>query len=110
MTLVTGNQLKAARALADTSQKELAEAAKVNVNTIRNMESCGGDPITSGAVIIRRVQVALEAAGIGFLNHGEPGVILRKSNSAVARQSKAKSRAPLRSIPKKRRSIAGKKQ
>ena len=77
MTLTTGNQLKAARALAGVDQQHVADSAKVNVNTIRNMEARGGKPITSSAVTIRRVQVALEALGIEFLNHTQPGVRLR---------------------------------
>src|SRR5947208_9623772 len=75
--LVIGNQLKAARALAGVDQQQVADSAKVNVNTIRNMEARGAKPITSGAVTIRRVQVALEALGIEFLNHAQPGVRLR---------------------------------
>jgi len=75
--LTTGNQLKAARALAGVDQHQVADSAKVNVNTIRNMEARGAKPITSGAVTIRRVQLALEALGIEFLNHTQPGVRLR---------------------------------
>ena len=82
MTLTTGNQLKAARALASVDQQKVADSAKVNVNTIRNMEARGNKPITSSAVTIRRVQVALEALGIEFLNHARPGVRLRKRQRA----------------------------
>jgi transcriptional regulator with XRE-family HTH domain len=77
MTLTTGNQLKAARALAGVDQQQLADSARVNVNTIRNMEARGAKPITSSAVTIRRVQLALEALGIEFLNHTQPGVRIR---------------------------------
>jgi DNA-binding XRE family transcriptional regulator len=76
--LITGNQLKAARALAGIDQLAVAQAAKVAVNTIRNMESRGPNPITSGAVTLRSVQSALEAAGVEFTNGGQPGVRLRK--------------------------------
>jgi DNA-binding XRE family transcriptional regulator len=74
--LTTGNQLKAARALAEMDQSALADAAGVNVNTIRNMEAKGGNILTSSMEVVRRVQVALEAAGVEFLNHGRPGVRL----------------------------------
>lgn len=74
--LTTGNQLKAARALAGFDQNALAERASVNVNTIRNMESKAGNTLTSGVDIVRKVQAALEAAGVEFLNHGRPGVRL----------------------------------
>jgi predicted transcriptional regulator len=77
MALITGNQLRAARALADVEQKWLAEASGVSINTIRNMEARGADPITSGAVTVWKVQTALESAGIEFTNGGQPGVRLR---------------------------------
>jgi transcriptional regulator with XRE-family HTH domain len=76
MALTTGNQLKAARALAGVDQRQLANSAGINVNTIRNMEARGAKPITSGAVTVRHVQLALEALGIEFLNHARPGVRL----------------------------------
>src|SRR5262245_44545751 len=76
--LITGNQLKAARALAGVDQHELADSAGINVNTIRNMEARGAEPITSSAVTVRKVQLALEARGIEFLNHALPGVRLSK--------------------------------
>ena len=77
--LITGNQLKAARALVGADQVWVAKAANVAINTIRNMESRGADPITSGAVTVRNVQLALESAGVEFINGGQPGVRLRKT-------------------------------
>lgn len=76
--LTTGNQLKAARALAGIEQAKLAEAAKLNVNTIRNMEAAGGGPIAGRSINVQAVQRALEEAGVEFLNHGEPGVKLKR--------------------------------
>src|SRR5437588_10301559 len=76
MALITGNQMKAARALAGVDQQQVAESAGVNVNTIRNMEARGAQPIARSAVTIRRVQLALEALGTEFLNHTQPGVRL----------------------------------
>jgi transcriptional regulator with XRE-family HTH domain len=84
MSLVTGNQLKAARALAGVDQQQVADAAEINVNTVRNMEARGAEPITSSAVTVRSVQLALEAWGIEFLNHGQPGVRLRKPAPAAS--------------------------
>jgi DNA-binding XRE family transcriptional regulator len=80
--LTTGNQLKAARALAEMDQSALAEAAGVNVNTIRNMEAKGSGILTSSMEVVRRVQMALEAAGVEFLNHGRPGVRLNGNEEA----------------------------
>ncbi|MDW9537100.1 helix-turn-helix domain-containing protein [Sinorhizobium meliloti] len=74
--LTTGNQLKAARALAGLEQKEVAEKAGVNVNTIRNMEAAGAGQIAGRAQNVQNVQRTLEQEGIEFLNHGQPGVRL----------------------------------
>ena len=81
MSLTTGNQLKAARALAGINQTELSERAGVNVNTIRNMEGRGAETLVSGLDTVRKVQFALEALGVIFLDEGEttkggPGVRL----------------------------------
>ncbi|WP_316358947.1 hypothetical protein [Devosia sp.] len=80
--LTTGNQLKAARALAGIEQSRLAELAGVNVNTIGAMEKRGAETLTSGLDKIRSVMVALESLGIEFLNHGQPGVRLVKPKGA----------------------------
>ena len=101
MALATGNQLKAARALAGVDQQQVADSAGVNVNTIRNMEARGAEPITSSAVTVRNVQVALEALGIEFLNHARPGVRLSnpigaQTPDAPRKQPATKPRKPLR--------------
>lgn len=75
--LTTGNQLRAARALADMDQGTLAKRAGVNINTISAMEKRGAQGLTSGLDKIRAVMQVLEAEGIEFLNHGSPGVRLR---------------------------------
>jgi DNA-binding XRE family transcriptional regulator len=74
--LTTGNQLKAARMLADVEQIELAEISGVSVSTIRAMEGQGGATLRNGMATVRRVQDALETRGIEFQNHGKPGVRL----------------------------------
>jgi hypothetical protein len=77
--LITGNQLKAARALAGIEQQALANAAAVHVNTIRKMEAKGREEITSAADVLRRVQTALERFGVEFTNGAQPGVRLGKT-------------------------------
>jgi transcriptional regulator with XRE-family HTH domain len=74
--LTTGNQLKAARALAGMDQSELAERSGLSANTISAMEKKGAEPLTSGLQTIRAIMNVLEAAGVEFLNHGQPGVRL----------------------------------
>lgn len=79
--LTTGNQLKAARALIAMEQKDLAEKAEINVNTVRSMEAAGANPIAGRAQNVQRVQRVLEAEGVQFLNHGQPGVRLAKPSA-----------------------------
>jgi transcriptional regulator with XRE-family HTH domain len=75
--LTTGNQLRAARALADMDQGTLAKRAGININTVSAMEKRGGEMLTSGLDKVRAVMQVLEAEGIEFLNHGSPGVRLK---------------------------------
>lgn len=74
--LTTGNQLKAARALAGMDQRTLADRAQISINTVVAMEKRGAEGLTSGLQTIRAVMAVLEAEGIEFLNHGQPGVRL----------------------------------
>ena len=76
--LYTGNQLAAARALAGIDQVTLAKAAEVSATTIRNLESNGPRPLSGRADTVRRIQIAPERLGVEFLDHGQPGVRLRK--------------------------------
>jgi transcriptional regulator with XRE-family HTH domain len=75
--LFTGNQLRAARALVGMTQVELAGRAKLNANTIRDMEARGTETLRSSLETVRAVQLVLEAAGIEFLNGDRPGVRLK---------------------------------
>jgi DNA-binding XRE family transcriptional regulator len=102
MALSTGNQLKAARALASVDQQQLANSAGVNVNTIRNMEARGAAPVTSSAVTVRKVQVALEALGIEFLNHSRPGVRLSTPTERTSSTGKNEGAAVKRGTKKRR--------
>jgi hypothetical protein len=100
MSLVTGNQLKAARALAEVDQQQVADAAKINVNTIRNMEARGNQPITSSAVTVRNVQLVLEAWGVEFTNHGGPGVRMRDPSAVPAASAASKSASSKKAVAK----------
>ena len=74
--LTTGNQLKAARALAGMDQRTHAERAQISINTVVAMEKRGAEGLTSGLPTIQAVMRVLEAEGVEFLNHGQPGVRL----------------------------------
>jgi inactivated superfamily I helicase len=106
--LVTGNQLKAARALVEVEQQELADAASVHVNTIRKMEAKGWAEITSAADVLRRVQTTLERFGVEFLDSNHPGVRLRPGakplvaiKPASRKPAKPAAKPPRRTVKRK---------
>lgn len=73
-------QIRAARSLLDMSQAELARRADVSIITVKRFEAAGTE-IRGSANAAARMQKALEAYGIVFINQdGElgPGVRLRK--------------------------------
>jgi transcriptional regulator with XRE-family HTH domain len=76
--MLTGTQIRAARAIKRWSAQELAEAAGVGISTVQRMESVDGVPSAS-AKNLDAVQKALEAAGVVFVdaNGLGPGVRLR---------------------------------
>jgi transcriptional regulator with XRE-family HTH domain len=74
---ISGNQLRAARALAGLDQLQLADCAHVGVNTVRNMEASGDDSIRARTETLDDVVAALDANGIEFANRGGVG---RKEN------------------------------
>jgi transcriptional regulator with XRE-family HTH domain len=86
--LTTGNQLKAARALAGLDQKALATSAGINVNTVSKMEKRGDQMLTSGLDTVAAVMRTLEGAGVEFLNQGGLGVKLIEKD-VVANQTAA---------------------
>ena len=76
--MLTGEQIRGARAMLRLEQSELAEGAGVPLETIKKMEKTAG-PISVLFATLDQVQFALEAAGVEFLHGDEPGVKLRKA-------------------------------
>jgi transcriptional regulator with XRE-family HTH domain len=77
--MLTGAQMRAARALVRWTVEDLAKAAKVGVMTVRRAEASDGLP-SMLANNLAAIRSALEAAGVIFVEeNGEgPGVRLRK--------------------------------
>jgi transcriptional regulator with XRE-family HTH domain len=74
---ITPALCRAARGLLGWNQNDLATAAKVGVNTLRNFEAEKSVPMTNN---LAAIQGALEAAGVEFIpeNGGGAGLRVRK--------------------------------
>ena len=81
IAMVTPAQCRAARAILDWSQQQLASAAKVGIVTVRQFEGGAAQPRAATLDVVRR---ALEAAGVEFIpeNGGGAGVRLRKRDQS----------------------------
>ena len=67
--MLTGTQVRMARAAVGWGVRELAEKAKINPNTVSRIEN-GGDALAS---TLDRIQAALEGAGVIFIDRNEDG-------------------------------------
>ena len=81
--MISGAQIRSARALLGISVEELSQLSSVSWATIQRFESAGGVP-TSRSGTLERVVVALESAGIRFIGDPltSPGVQLRIMDAA----------------------------
>ncbi len=77
--MLTGEQIRAARALSRMEQSGLAKAAAVSVETIKRLERMSG-AIAANTGTEAAIRRAFDAAGVIFIDeNGEgPGVRLRK--------------------------------
>lgn len=76
MSVITGAQIRAARALLRWTADELANTASVGLSTIRRAEAEDGPPPITAANL-KLVRIALEAAGIEFIPDNGGGVGIR---------------------------------
>jgi transcriptional regulator with XRE-family HTH domain len=77
--MITGSQIRAARAALRWSAEELAQRAKVGIQTIKRFEAVEGMP-PSRSLTLNAVQRALEAEGVEFIGTPEdrPGIRIGK--------------------------------
>ncbi|MGU3662013.1 helix-turn-helix transcriptional regulator [Methylobacterium fujisawaense] len=73
--MLTPAHIRAARALLDITQGELAAMVGISKTAINNIERSKADPKAS---TLRAIESALVGAGIEFTNGGEPGVKLTR--------------------------------
>jgi transcriptional regulator with XRE-family HTH domain len=80
--LIDPAQIRAARALLDISQTDLALASEVGIATIKRLEGAP-DVLRVTAGVLLRVQTALERAGVEFIFEDEmkgSGVRLKRGS------------------------------
>jgi DNA-binding XRE family transcriptional regulator len=84
--MLTPAQIRAARALLNWSQAQLAEASEVASQSIKNIERGVTDPRLSTAMAIK---TSLEKAGVQFLEPSDsatgPGVALKTAGQTQCR-------------------------
>jgi transcriptional regulator with XRE-family HTH domain len=87
--MLTGEQLRAARAMLKMEQGELAELSEVSTETIKRLERMDG-PLNAQAMTLNSLQKTLEGEGVIFLpeNGNLPGVKLRRDPPPVIRTRK----------------------
>lgn len=66
--MITGGQIRAARALLDWKQSDLASASGVSEISIKNIERGVTDPRAS---TLSAIQIAFDIAGVVFLDPGD---------------------------------------
>jgi len=69
--MITGPQIRAARALLGMDQRELARLAGLSVPTIQRMEACEGS-VRSVVDSLEKVISAFSAAGVELIAEGAP--------------------------------------
>ncbi len=77
--MITGAQVRAAKALLNWSGSVLAERADIAISTIRRIESVDGVLPSASARVLQAIQSAFEDAGVEFIGTPDdrPGVRLK---------------------------------
>lgn len=75
--MITGAQVRAAKALIRWSGSDLANKAGVSISSIRRIEAVDGLPDATSVKILHAIQAALEAAGVEFIGTSESGAGVR---------------------------------
>lgn len=70
--MITGMQIRAARVLLAWSQARLAEASGVSLPTVKRLEAAG-NAVTGAARTNEKLRLALEAAGVVFIDDDAQG-------------------------------------
>jgi predicted transcriptional regulator len=69
--MITGPQIRAARALLGIDQRELARLAGLSVQTVQRMEACPGS-VRAVVDSLEKIVLALAEAGVEMIAEGAP--------------------------------------
>ena len=69
--MITGPQIRAARALLGIDQRELAQLSGLSTQTIQRMEACQGS-VRVVVDSLEKVMTAISAAGVELIVEGAP--------------------------------------
>ncbi len=77
--MITGMQVRAAKALLNWSGSDLATKAGVGLSTVRRIEACDGLLESASIKVLQSLKHALESAGVEFIGTSDdrPGVRLK---------------------------------
>src|SRR5579862_7143911 len=78
---ISSAQCRAARGLVDMDQATLAQRSQVALPTIASFENGQRVP---GANNLAAIRETLEAAGVEFINGGQPGVRMKKAPPVIS--------------------------
>jgi transcriptional regulator with XRE-family HTH domain len=78
--MITGDQIRMARAALRLGVRELGDLAGVAPLTVSRLENGRGAYVST----LTKIQRALEKAGVVFIDGDEPGIRLKKSSSLAA--------------------------
>jgi transcriptional regulator with XRE-family HTH domain len=105
--MITANQLRAARALLNIDQRQMAGLADLSVPTIQRMEASDG-VIRGNVDSLMKLVSALDRAGIELINPGVPstsggrGVRLREHVANAKIKNVRQAKQPLRALERAR--------
>jgi transcriptional regulator with XRE-family HTH domain len=97
--MMSGAQIRMARAAVRWGVRELAEKARVTANTVTRIEN-GADAKQS---TMDRLKCALEAAGVEFTNGDQPGVRLSRAAATRLREADRAEKMPVADKPDSKR-------
>ena len=71
--MITGMQVRAAKALLNWTGSELSARAGVGLSTVRRIEGCDGMLETASIKVLQAIKIAFESAGVEFIGSPEDG-------------------------------------